>query len=179
MTLADVARAVAERRLPPVEQWNPARCGHSGMRIARDGMWWHEGAPIGRPALKALFSTVLRREPDGRHVLVTPAEKLDIDVEDAAFQAVEMVREGTGRDAAIAFRLDTGDLVAMGPEHPLHVAGTEDAPRPYLHVRGGLEALVGRPLYYELAGIAVDEAEDGGVPGVWSGGAFFPITPAA
>ena len=88
ITLAQLQKLIDERRLPPVETWNPERCGHSGMRIARDGTWYHDGRPIGRPAMVRLFSTVLRREADGRHVLVTPVEKLEIDVEGTAFRAV-------------------------------------------------------------------------------------------
>jgi len=176
LSLAEIARLVEQRRLPPVEQWDPARCGHSDMRIARDGTWFHEGAPIGRPAMVRLFSTVLRREPDGRHVLVTPVEKLDIDVEDAPFVAVEMKAEGFGRDDRLAFRLNTGDLVTAGPAHRLRFAEDADGPRPYLHVRGGMEALVARSVYYELAERAL--AGDDDPAGVWSGGAFFPLLTA-
>jgi len=173
LSLAEIVRLAEQRRLPPVEQWNPARCGHSDMRIARDGSWFHEGSPIGRPAMVRLFSTVLRREPDGRYVLVTPVEKLDIDVEDAPFVAVEMKAEGTGRDARLAFRLNTGDLVTAGPGHALRFAEDADGPRPYLHVRGGMEALVARPVYYELAERAL--AGDDAGPGVWSAGTFFAL----
>jgi hypothetical protein len=146
------------------------------MRIARDGTWYHEGSPIGRPAMVRLFSTILRREPDGSYVLVTPVEKLDIEVEDAPFVAVEMKSEGEGRDRSLAFRLNTGDLVVAGPEHPLRFAAGEEGPRPTLHVRGRLEALVARSVYYELVELALAEGEP---PGVWSGGAFFPLEPGA
>ena len=173
MSLAQVAQAVAERRLPPVEQWNPERCGDSEMRIARDGTWYHQGSPIGRPAMVRLFSTVLRREPDGTHVLVTPAEKLDIQVDDAAFVAVALKVQDSGTNRRLAFQLNTGDLVTAGPEHPLRFTGTGDGPRPYLHVRGGLEALVARSVYYELADLAL--AGDEPQPGLWSDGAFFPL----
>ena len=176
MTLAEVARALAEQRLPPVERWQPTHCGDSDMRIARDGTWFHQGSPIGRPAMVRLFATILRREPDGSHVLVTPVEKLSIAVEDAAFVAVEMKAEGEGEASRLAFRLNTGELVEAGPDHPLRFAEREDGPRPYLHVRGGLEALVARPLYYELADRAL--AGGDGVPGVWSNGAFFAMMPA-
>ena len=144
LSLAEIARLAEERRLPPVEKWNPTHCGDSAMRIARDGTWFHEGSPIGRPAMVRLFSTILRREPDGGYVLVTPAEKLDIAVEDAPFVAIEMKAEGTGQQSRLAFRLNTGDLVTAGPDHRLRFAEAEDGPRPYLHVRGGLEALVAR-----------------------------------
>jgi len=175
LSLAEVARLVEEQKLPPVERWNPAHCGNSDMRIARDGTWFHEGAAISRPNMVRLFSTVLRREPDGGYVLVTPVEKLSIEVEDAPFVAVEMKVDGTGADARLAFRLNTGDLVTAGPDHALRFeAGADgDGPRPYIHVRGGLEALVARPLYYDLAEIAL--AHDDTAPGVWSDGVFFPL----
>src|SRR5919199_3080089 len=96
LSLADIARLAEEKKLPPVEKWNPSHCGPSDMRIARDGTWFHQGSPIGRQAMVRLFSTILRREPDGRHVLVTPVEKLDIDVEDAAFVAGGGERAGGG-----------------------------------------------------------------------------------
>ena len=174
LSLAEIARLAEERRLPPVEQWNPTHCGDSEMRIARDGTWHHQGSPIGRPAMVRLFSTILRREADGRFVLVTPVEKLDIEVEDAPFVAVELKVEGEGRTASLGFRLNTGDLVVAGPSHPLRFEDGLDGPHPYLLVRGGLEALIARPVYYELAELALAGGEP---PGLWSGGAFFPMTP--
>ena len=173
LSLAEIARLASERRLPPVEQWQPAHCGPSDMRIARDGTWFHQGSPIGRPEMVRLFSSILRRERDGSYVLVTPVEKLDIEVEDAPFVAVEMKVEGSGSDTRLAFRLNTGDLVTAGRDHPLRFADGGDGPRPYLLVRGGLEALVARSVYYDLADLAVggNDAE----PGVWSDGAFFAI----
>lgn len=175
--LAEIARLAEARRLPPVEKWNPSHCGDSFMRIARDGTWFHEGSPIGRPAMVRLFSTILRREPDGGFVLVTPVEKLDIQVEDAPFVAVELKSDGEGRDRSLAFRLNTGDLVVAGAEHGLRFDTKDDGPRPYLHVRAGLEALVVRPVFYELAEIAL--SEEAAAPGVWSDGVFFPIGDAA
>ena len=171
LSLAEVARLAAERKLPPVEKWNPTHCGHSGMRIARDGTWFHEGSPIGRKEMVRLFSTVLRREPDGRHVLVTPVEKLDIDVEDAPFIATEMQSQGEGETRQIAFSLNTGDLVLLDADHPLTVRQDESGPLPYVAVRGGMEARIARTVYYELAEIAI--GEDTG--GVWSHGAFFAL----
>lgn len=180
LSLAEIARLAAERRLPPVEKWNPDHCGHSGMRIARDGTWFHEGSPIGRPEMVRLFASILRREADGSHVLVTPVEKLDIDVEDAPFIATTMQSEGTGRERQIAFSLNTGDLVLLDVDHPLILRAGEDGPRPYVAVRGGMEARVARNVYYELAHIALDESDgnDAGPPGLWSHGAFFPLLPA-
>ena len=176
LSLADIARLAEERTLPPVERWNPAHCGDGAMRIARDGTWFHEGTPIGRPAMVRLFSTILRREPDGAYVLVTPAEKLSVEVEDAPFVAVELKSEGEGEGRSLAFRLNTGDLVVAGPDHPIRLKAGEDGPHPYVEVRPGLDALVARSVYYELAELALAEGAD--PPGLWSGGAFFPLEPA-
>ncbi len=177
LSLADIARLSDEQKLPPVERWNPAHCGDSFMRIARDGTWFHEGSPIGRPAMVRLFSKILRREPDGSYVLVTPVEKLAIEVEDAPFTAVELKSEGQGKARSIAFRLNTGDMVVAGPSHPLRFVNGGDGTHPYLHVRAGLEALVARPVYYELANLALDEGSE--PPGLWSGGAFFTMAATA
>jgi hypothetical protein len=177
VSLAELQKLIDERKLPPVDQWNPERCGHSGMRIGRDGTWYHEGSPINRPAMVRLFSTVLRREPDGSHVLVTPVEKLEIEVETTAFRAVEMHTEGDGSTRRIAFGLDSGDAVIAGPGHPLSLVDTERGPSPRVAVRHGLEAELSRPVYYELAEIALAERPD--APGVWSEGAFFPFAPEA
>lgn len=177
LSLAEIVQLASERRLPPVEQWNPTHCGHSDMRIARDGTWFHQGSPIGRPAMVRLFSNILRREPDGGFVLVTPVEKLDIDVEDAPFIAISLKSEGTGRRRTLAFQLNTGEAVIAGPANPLRFDIHEDGPRPYVHVRGGLDALIGRAVYYELAELALEE---GGDPlGLWSDGTFFPLEAAA
>jgi hypothetical protein len=177
LSLAEIVRMAQEKKLPPVDKWNPTHCGDSAMRIARDGTWFHEGSPIGRPAMVRLFSTILRREPDGGYVLVTPVEKLSIEVEDAPFVAVELKSEGDGEGRSLAFRLNTGDVVIAGPDHPLRVEEREDGPHPYLAVRAGLEALIARAVYYELAELALAEGRD--LPGLWSDGAFFALEQAA
>ncbi|MBC2778442.1 DUF1285 domain-containing protein [Parasphingopyxis marina] len=174
-SLAEIAALAEARKLPPVDSWHPARGGEIDIRIARDGSWYHEGDRIEREALVRLFSTILRRESDGGYVLVTPAEKLAIEVEDAPFVAVEMKSEAEGEARTLAFRLNTGDLVVAGPDHPLALKESREGPLPYLHVRGGLDALVGRAVYYELADLAL--AEDNSPLGLWSDGAFFALDP--
>ncbi|MDT9598078.1 DUF1285 domain-containing protein [Sphingosinicella rhizophila] len=173
LSLADIAALAAAKKLPPVESWDPAHCGPSAMRIARDGTWFHEGSPIGRMAMVRLFSTILRRETDGTFVLVTPVEKLTIDVEDAPFVAVELKTEGEGEGRSLAFRLNTGDLVMAGPDHGLRFETAALGPIPYLEVRNGLDALIARPVYYELAHLALAESAE--PAGLWSGGTFFPM----
>jgi uncharacterized protein len=172
-SLDQLAAAIGERRMPPVDRWDPPLCGHSGMRIAVDGTWFHDGAPLTRPAMVRLFSTVLRREADGSHVLVTPHEKLAIDVDATAFRALAMTQEGEGESRRIAVELDSGDAVILGHDHPLRILAEANGPSPRIAVRHGLEALLARPLYYELAEIALAEGQD--PPGVWSDGCFFPL----
>lgn len=173
LSLAEIATLAAEKKLPPVDRWNPVHSGDSEMRIASDGSWFHQGSPISRPAMVRLFASILRREPDGGYVLVTPVEKLSILVEDAPFVAVEMKSEGEAAGRRMAFRLNTDDLVVAGPDHPLRIETREDGPHPYVTVRAGLDALVARSVYYELVDLAVDEGAD--PPGLWSAGAFFPL----
>ena len=176
LSLADLAAAIEQRGgPPPVDQWNPSHCGSSDMRIARDGTWYYRGTPIERPAMVRLFSTVLRREQDGSHVLVTPVEKLSIEVEATAFRATQMTMSGGGEQRRIGLTLDSGDALIVGAQHPLSVSHTAEGPSPRVAVRFGLEAELTRSLYYELAEIAIDESHN--PPGVWSDGHFFPLSP--
>jgi uncharacterized protein len=174
MSLTEIVEAVHAQRLPPVATWAPTRNGDSEMRIAADGVWYHQGSPIRRENMTRLFSTILRKEADGSHVLVTPTEKLSIVVDDAPFLAVEVKVSGEGGAQTLSFRLNSGDLVVAGEDHPIRFAGTPEAPRPYLVVRGGMEALIVRSVYYELANLALDTGDD--APGLWSQGVFFAVT---
>jgi hypothetical protein len=176
--LEGVAAAVKQapgRGLPPVHLWNPAHSGEIDIVIQRDGAWRHEGALISREALVRLFSTVLRKDPDG-YWLVTPVEKMKITVEDAPFVAVRVDRDGE----ALKFLTNVGDEVTAGPDNPIRVeTGLDGEPRPYLHVRRGLEALINRPVFYELVEMAEERATaEGPQLGVASNGAWFPVGPA-
>jgi hypothetical protein len=168
------AKQAPGRGLPPVHLWNPAHCGEIDIVIRKDGVWFHEGTPIGREALVRLFSTVLRKDPDG-YWLVTPVEKMRITVEDAPFVAVRVDRDGDD----LKFLTNVGDEVTAGPDHPIRVeTGAEGEPRPYLHVRRGLEALINRPVFYELVEMAEERATpEGPQLGVASDGAWFPVGP--
>ncbi len=173
LSLAEVARLVAEAKLPPVDRWTPEHCGDSEMRIAADGSWYHQGTAITRAEMVRLFATILRREPDGSHVLVTPVEKLSIVVDDAPFVAVEAKFSGEGEATRIAFRLNTEEPVVADAAHPIRIDGPPNAPRPYLRVRGGMDALIARPVFYELVERLVTGPD--GARGLWSEGAFFPF----
>lgn len=169
MTLGQVAELVAARKLPPVEQWSPAAQGDSEIRIAADGRWYHQGSEISRAAMVRTFASLLLRDGDGQHWLVTPTEKLSIEVEDAAFIAVDVKQEGD----ALAFRLNTDDLVVAGPDHPIRAAGDADTPAIYLAVRHGTEARINRSTWAQLAEIALS----GDGISVSSGGLTFPLVP--
>ena len=170
LSLAEIAEQVAARKLPPIEQWRPTQEGDSEMRIAADGAWYHQGAPINRPAMVRAFSGLLRREADGSHSLVTPFQRLAIAVEDACFLAVD-VRCTKGQ---LVFRLNTDELVMADADHPLRARGERDRPALYRHVRHGCEARLNRSTYEQLAQIALDQGEDWTVT---SGGQTFSILP--
>jgi hypothetical protein len=178
---AALADAGKTKGLPPVERWNPPYCGEIDLVIRRDGLWVHEGTPIGRAPLVRLFSTILKKE-GGRYFLVTPVEKLGIKVEDAPFLAVLMRRAGSAAGARLVFTTNVGDEVAASAAHALVFRETAVAGEkaPYIHVRGGLWALVARAVFYELVGLG-ETREIGGEPmfGVASGGDFFPFGPAS
>jgi hypothetical protein len=150
-------------------------CGDIGLKIGRDGTWHYQGGPIGRKGLVKLFASVLRLEQGGRYYLVTPVEKVPIEVEAMPFVAVAMMREGSGESQTLSFRSNVDDVVAAGPEHPLGFEpSSQGGFTPFVVVRDGLRARLARPVYYELAALATERAVGGG-QGVWSGGEFFPF----
>jgi hypothetical protein len=176
--LEGLVAVVPERRPAPVESWHPPYCGDIGLKIRRDGTWLYRDSPIRRPALVNLFAGVLRKDDDGRTYLVTPAEKVDVEVEDAPFLAVEMEAGGKGREQRLTFRTNVDDVVTCGPQHPLRFAEQEPGRglKPYVLVRGRLEALLTRALLHDLVALAVEETREGRrVAGIWSSGTFFPI----
>jgi uncharacterized protein len=177
--LEALIKAQAGKGPAPVETWDPPYCGDIGLRIRADGVWLYRDSPIGRPALVKLFAGVLRKDADGRNYLVTPAEKIDVTVDDAPFLAVEMEVRGSGPAQSLIFRTNVDDIVTAGPEHPLRFTTEPESGglKPYLHVRGRLEALVTRALLYDLVELGMKEKARG--PGLWSGGLFFPFGKAA
>jgi uncharacterized protein len=149
-TLLAAARATGQRGLPPVHLWNPPHCGMIDMRIARDGTWFYLGTPIGRLPMVRLFSTILRRDPDG-YVLVTPVERVGITVEDAPFVAVDFDVTDPGPDQIVTFRTNVDDLASAGPANPLRLSmSASGEPSPYVLIRSNLEALIDRKSFYRL-----------------------------
>jgi len=178
--LAASAQAAAKKGPPPVDQWNPPFCGDLDMRIARDGTWFYQGTPIGRPGLVKLFSGILKREGE-KFFLVTPVEKVGITVDDAPFVATDFDVAGEGRDQVLTFATNVGDTAVAGEGHDLRVHRDPQTgePAPYIHIRRGLEALIDRKSFYRLVDLCVHEVQDGkDWFGVWSSGRFFPVIPS-
>lgn len=168
--------AAKTRGLPPVHLWNPPFCGDLDMRIARDGTWFYQGTPIGRPGLVKLFSSILKRE-GGEYFLVTPVEKVGITVDDAPFVAIDFEASGEGEAQALTFVTHVDDMAKAGPEHPIRVERDPETgePSPYILIRADLEALIDRKSFYRLVDLCVHH--DGWF-GVWSGGQFFGVIPS-
>jgi len=174
-SIAASARAAQKsgKSLPPVHLWNPPFCGDLDIRIARNGMWYYLGTPIGRPELVRLFSTILRKDGDA-YFLVTPVEKVGITVEDAPFVAVDFEVTGQGAAQQLVFSTNVGDQAQAGPNHPIRVARDPDSgePAPYILIRTNLEALIDRKSFYRLVDLGCHHE---GWFGLWSGGQFFPM----
>ena len=176
--LAAAAKAATKKGPPPVHLWNPPFCGDLDMRIARDGTWWYLGTPIGREALVRLFSSILKREGDS-YFLVTPVEKVGIQVDDAPFVAVDFEVADQGAAQAVTFVTQVGDSVVAGPDHPIRVSldAATGEPSPYVLIRADLWALIDRKSFYRLVEIGGHAPHDGqSWFGIRSQGQFFPIT---
>lgn len=164
---------------PPLDQWNPPLCGDIDIRITRQGEWFFQGEKMQRQALIRLFVSILRREPDGCHYLVTPVEKWRIQVEDTPLLAhsVDVSAGGQGSQS-IHVTTNVGETLQLGPEHPLEVGVYPETgePRPIVTVRQGLEARLVTSAFYELARYVTERnSESESVLGVWSDGIFFEL----
>ncbi|MGR3467653.1 MAG: DUF1285 domain-containing protein [Shimia sp.] len=177
---AQAAAREGKRGAPPVDQWDPPFCGDLDMRIARDGTWFYQGTPIGRPGLVKLFSSIIRKDGDA-YFLVTPVEKVGITVDDAPFVAQDFEATGEGDAQVLTFSTHVGDTAVAGPDHPIRV--TRDAetgePSPYVLIRRNLKALIDRKSFYRLVDLGETRMHDGAEWfGISSSGVFFPIVPA-
>lgn len=173
--LEQLLKAAARSGVAPVDTWDPPYCGDIGLAIRSDGVWTYRGSPITRQPMVQLFARVLRRDADGKTYLVTPVEKIDIEVADAPFLAVEMEVRGAGQEQHLIFRTNVDDVVTAGPDHPLRFTVHDHGGlKPYVRVRGRLDALVTRALTYDVLGLLQDYG-DPPAPGVWSGGSFFGL----
>jgi hypothetical protein len=170
MSLESIAAAIEQRKLAPLGHWQPTQSADSRMRVAADGRWFHDGVALTRPAMVRAFASLLSRDANGQHWLVTPECRQSIEVEDAAFIATDVQQ----KDGALTFRLNTDELVVAGIEHPLRVAGDPDTPAIYLAVRHGCEARLDRSTWLQLVELA---ANTGDTLSVYSQGVRFPLVP--
>lgn len=179
-SIAQSATAAAKKGPPPVHLWNPPFCGDLDMRIARDGTWFYLGTPIGRKPLVKLFSSIIRKDGD-RYFLVTPVEKVGIQVDDAPFVAIDFDASGSGRNQELKFTTQVDDEAVAGPENPIRVVRHPETgePSPYILIRTNLEALIDRKSFYRLVELGAHQKVDGeSWFGIWSGGEFFKIIPS-
>jgi len=164
----------------PVEKWNPDYCGEMDMVIKSDGSWWHDGGRITRKGLVGLFASILRKDEDGRTYLVTPVEKIGIQVERGHFIGIRVDIEGEGESQRLFFTTNLDDVVEAGPDNPIRVETHPETlePMPFVTVRGRLEAAMSRPVFYELVENAVEiETDRGKQLGIYAAGTFFPLGP--
>lgn len=178
--LAQAARAASKKGPPPVHLWHPEFCGDLDMRIARDGTWFYLGTPIGRHELVKLFSSIIRKDGE-EYFLVTPVEKVGIQVDDAPFVAQDFEVSGEGHDQVLRFTTHVGDVTVAGPDAPIRIVRDEATgePSPYVLVRANLEALIDRKSFYRLIDLGAHHEHDGTRWfGLWSGGQFFPVIPS-
>ncbi len=181
-SLQDLMKALqdTEEGERPVEKWNPDYCGEMDMVIKPDGSWWHEGSRITRKGLVSLFASILRKDEDGRTYLVTPVEKIGIQVERAHFIGVRVDIEGEGKDQRVFFTTNLDEVVEAGPDNPIRIETDPETlePSPFVTVRGRLEAALSRPVFYELVDRAVEiKTEAGNQLGIYAAGSFFPLGP--
>lgn len=169
------------RAIPPLENWHPEQVTDMDLTIKANGEWWHEGGHMTRQSLVSLFATILWKEENNgavEYFLKTPVQKLRIHVEDAPLliNAVGIVEEQG--ESWLEFTTTTGDVVRLDDEHPISLRAytmkdsddnshsdksknkednksTESSTqiRPYMMVRNGLEALIGRNAFYHLTEI--------------------------
>ncbi|MBL4595755.1 MAG: DUF1285 domain-containing protein [Robiginitomaculum sp.] len=183
MTLMDIENLMKAAKantqgqgLPPVENWNPEHCANMSMKILRDGTWLHEGKPIRRHSLIKLFSTILRKDETGVTWLVTPVEKVRVEVEAAPFIATEVTRSLGSSGPSLYFTTNVGDVVCADADHPIRVETNPKTlePAPFVLVRGRLEAMLSRPVFYQLVNWAEEQNEQ---LGVISQQCFFALGP--
>ena len=140
-----------KKGLPPVDKWNPPFCGDIDLKILRDGRWMYMGTEIKRPAMVRLFSTILRLEPDGEYYLVTPVEKVRIQVEDTPFLIVSMDKLKKENKTSLIFYTSLKDEIILTKKNPISIeVNDKNEPSPYILVRNNLRGLISRSVYYEL-----------------------------
>ena len=177
------------RAIPPLEKWHPEQVADMDLIIKANGEWWHEGGHMTRESLVSLFASILWKEENNgtvEYFLKTPVQKLRIQVEDVPLLINDVGIVNEDDNSWLEFTTTTGDVVRLDDEHPIrlnsYVAdGNSDANsvdsvnrheenkrsqtdaqiRPYMEVRNGLTALIGRNAFYHLTDIGELTERDG------------------
>jgi uncharacterized protein len=161
-SLEGLMKQIGDQKYPPVDKWNPDFCGDINMCIKSDGTWFYMGTPIGRARMVKLFASVLRKDDDGKTYLVTPVEKIGITVEDAPFVATTLNVVEEGGQQLLVFETNVGDKIVAGEDNPIRVETNNKTgePRPYIRVRGKLEALIARSVFYQMVELATQQGDE-------------------
>lgn len=148
-------------KLPPVHLWKPAFCGDMDMLIKANGQWVHEGGLIKRPAMVKMFSRILWFE-DGDYFLVTPVEKVRIQVEDAPFLVTHMTVINNEAGITLEFLTSVGDKLVLGEKDiDLWMDDYQGEAHPYISVRYGMKALIHRNIFYDLVELGQEKDING------------------
>jgi len=142
----------------PVHLWDPPFCGDIQIRISRSGQWFYQGSEIKRAAMVRLFSNVMRLDEDDCYYLVTPVEKVRIEVEDCPFVAQLLEVRDPGPNQQLIFTTSTEEEVIADASHPIEVEIADDSssPHPVVLVRSNLKALINRNVFYQLVDMAIE-----------------------
>ena len=172
-----IKKYIKESEPAPVHLWNPPYCGELDIRITRDGNWHYNKSPIGRKRLVKLFSNILKKEGDF-YYLVTPVEKIKIQVDDAPFLIVDIESKIVNGTQEIIFLTNTETEFSLSSKNPLRILfkNHTQEPSPYVVVRKNLEGLIDRKTFYRLIEKSDFHSHKGiSWLGIWSQNVFFPI----
>ncbi|MGB2742400.1 MAG: DUF1285 domain-containing protein [Cognaticolwellia sp.] len=146
-----------EKKMPPVELWDPPFCGDIDLEIKSDGSWYYNGTVFKRLSLVKLFASVLKKEEE-KYFLVTPVEKIGIVVEDAPFLITQWQwLDEQKTQMQVTTNLD--DSFILDAEHPLVASSDGNL---YITVRRNLPARVHRNVYYQWVELAHEDNNGNG-----------------
>ena len=172
------------RDVPPLEKWHPEQVADMDLIIKANGEWWHEGGLVTRASLVSLFATILWKEENNgitEYFLKTPVQKLRIQVEDVPLLINDVGIVIEDNISWLEFTTTTGDVLRLDESHPIILrtyepnesqkadshdsqqlaTESESQIRPYMLVRNGLTALIGRNVFYHLTEIGALSENNG------------------
>ena len=152
--LAQIART-HDKKGAPTQNFN--------IHIDSNGKWFHQGIEIKRKSLVKLFASVLTKLDDDCYWLITPAERGKITVQDAPFYVNNIEIKKNAPNQKIILKTSLDEEITLGKKHLIRIEydtqNPNKGPRPYVNIRGRLDALIARSVYYQLADIAQQKDE--------------------